>query len=363
MGVFAVLLVAAAAAVVVGLDDARARRRQRPPRLPVLAAAPLADDLGRQVGRRPLARWQGLSSRPFRRRSTFAGGGVVSALRHLRPGGAPGDSACSSSCAVIAVGLANFAATVFRARSPWLVARSRSAGRHGVDGAAVRPPLADRFLGLFDGFWAPYLFAAVIAVAPLVGSAAQLAYGRTDLRRAHKARRRSPLGGSLWTALAAAARSLLWAIGVGPADLTGVVPGGDGTRMPAAVVGSTSRRRARGRWYPTLFLSRDGPVRTGSRPNRTRSAQRRVFSADGRVRGPAAPRTGRRVTPSTSSTSRDRAAVFRRARDRPRRPGLVDDLSRCPRPANLVFYAHAVGASFFERPSGHLVTSPRLPPA
>ena len=122
------------------------------------------------------------------------------------------------SLVVLIVGFANFAATAFRARSKWLA----------VDLTlllvalwAVRrfvAPLA--MVGVFGlpGGWGFALLPAPVAVALLAASAGQLALGRTDIVRAHRA-----LSIVFWalvfSLLVAAAGGLAWVERAGPSDL------------------------------------------------------------------------------------------------------------------------------------------------
>jgi hypothetical protein len=118
---------------------------------------------------------------------------------------------------VLVVGVANFASTAFRARSAWLA----------VDFALLWAALwaARRFLaplvmtGVLDlRGWAEAVALTPLALALLVGSAAQLAIGRTDLRRAHRA-----LSVTFWaivgSLLLVAAGGHLWVERATPADL------------------------------------------------------------------------------------------------------------------------------------------------
>lgn len=124
---------------------------------------------------------------------------------------------------LLAIGLANFNATAFRSRSAWV----------GLDlallllaaWAFVRwvtplyylqiPPLAPPNMG----WWGAVLPMAPVGLALLVASATQVAVGRTDIRRAHRA-----MSLTFWSlvfvALGAAGLRLAWARGATPADLT-----------------------------------------------------------------------------------------------------------------------------------------------
>jgi hypothetical protein len=154
------------------------------------------------------------------------------------------------SMIVLIVGLANFASTAFRARSAWLVVdfalllAAVWAVRHFV------APLA--MIGVIDltSGWGLTFLTAVVAVAILGASAAQLAFGRTDLRRAHRA-----LSVTFWVIvfawLAAAAGRFAWVERATPADLRVpylVRPAPDGRWV--YIEGTTNR----GGWYSPRLL-------------------------------------------------------------------------------------------------------------
>ncbi len=121
------------------------------------------------------------------------------------------------SIVVLIVGSANFAATAFRARSAWLA----------VDLTlllvalwAVRRFVAPLVLvGILSrGSWSPLLLLAPLPGALLLASAGQVAIGRTDLRRAHRA-----LSIGFWAVafslLTAAAGLYAWVERAAPTDL------------------------------------------------------------------------------------------------------------------------------------------------
>ena len=112
---------------------------------------------------------------------------------------------------LIGIGAANFNATAFRSRSPWLA----------VDLAlllfsfwAIRRLVAPLFLFGLMGLKGPLgqlLLLSPLTVALVLANAFQLARGRTDIRRAHRA-----MSIAFWTtiglALAVAGRDLRWVL-------------------------------------------------------------------------------------------------------------------------------------------------------
>ena len=121
---------------------------------------------------------------------------------------------------LLAVGFANFNATAFRSRSAWLA----------VDTVLlllavwaytswVAPLYYLQILGPYrPGWWALLLPLGPVALALVAASVPQVAVGRTDVRRAHRA-----MSVAFWSlvfvALAAAGLRLAWARGATPADL------------------------------------------------------------------------------------------------------------------------------------------------
>jgi hypothetical protein len=119
---------------------------------------------------------------------------------------------------VLAVGLANFNATAYRSRSPWvaldlvlLVAAVWAIRRY------IAPLWLYGVLGKED--WTIALALLPLAIALVGGSVAQVAVGRTDLRRAHGA-----LSFVFWTVigltLAGAAGYWQWIRSAGPPEVT-----------------------------------------------------------------------------------------------------------------------------------------------
>jgi hypothetical protein len=122
---------------------------------------------------------------------------------------------------LMGVGLANFNATAFRSRSAWLVL---DLGLLLLAIWAVRqwvaPLYALQIVWPFLSGQLGFLFlVGPIALALVLASAAQVALGRTDLRRAHRA-----MSVAFWAvvfvSLAGAGLRLTWALGAQPSDLT-----------------------------------------------------------------------------------------------------------------------------------------------
>jgi hypothetical protein len=146
---------------------------------------------------------------------------------------------------LLGIGFANFNATAFRSRSAWVALDL------GLLLLAiwlvwrwVAPLYSLQILGRFPlaGPWAFLVFLGPPAVALVVASAAQVVFGRTDLRRAHRAMSLT-FWGVIFAALAVAGLRLAWARAATPADLEQYV---QGTHDPA------------GRWLYVEGLSRRG---------------------------------------------------------------------------------------------------------
>jgi hypothetical protein len=255
---------------------------------------------------------------------------------------------------------ANFAATAWRSRSPWvaldmglLMAVLWFARRH------VAPLWLYGIMGKDER-------SLLLAVAPLVvglfaGSAAQVAVGRTDVRRAHRA-----LSLVLWTvivvAVAAAGGYWRWVLSAAPADVSVRSVAQD----PAGRWIYFEGEAPRGGWYPYGYLVDSVDGRWAARPNPVTSDGNwhvpvgARFSADGRF--------------------------FAELRVEGRGAGvvLVDLASRPPRLAHVsleaspppdwssqfalsptgdsVFVAHESGASIFGLPSGRRLATTTIAP-
>lgn len=123
--------------------------------------------------------------------------------------------------AVLVIGSVNLLATLYRARNGWL-ALDVALLLAALWGAARYAAPLLLFGAGWRGLWPSLLMLAAMATALLVGSAAQLAYGRTDLRRAHHA-----LSAGFWSVvtvgLLACAGGVAWIEAAGPADVTSML--------------------------------------------------------------------------------------------------------------------------------------------
>jgi hypothetical protein len=259
---------------------------------------------------------------------------------------------------LLAIGLANFNATAFRSRSAWLaldlglLLLALWTTRHWV--------LPLYALGivrrLLFGGWGLMLPVGLVALALVVASAAQVALGRTDLRRAHRA-----MSLVFWTivfvGLAGTGLRLAWARAAGPSDLTVKVASYEPSGRFLYVFGGSHRGGAasflidteESRFVP-LGLDRPwGGVSWGM-----------AFSGDGR--------SGATFAFDADATAIDLADLggdelrFRRV-----------ELEGSPPPSGLtrlalsvsgstVLLTHGHGASLFTVPSGRRVATATIPP-
>jgi hypothetical protein len=281
-------------------------------------------------------------------------------LRAIRDGDAPG-SVFILTAIVLAVGLANLGATVFRSRSPWaaldlllLLATLWATRRY------VAPLWLYGVFGLGAEDWFAALALAPLAVGLLVGSAVQVAVGRTDIRRAHVA-----VSLAFWSVigltLVGTAGYWTWVRAAGPADIDVHAV----TRDPAGLwVYVEGPRRHRGGWYPhgLLIDTRNGryAARPDPRWDRSPVPLGLLFSADGRVA--ALPQSDGRGAA---------LALFDLTGDRPTHTDVALESSPPPTrstafalspSATCVFVAHESGASLFALPSGRRVATTTIAP-
>jgi hypothetical protein len=266
---------------------------------------------------------------------------------------APG-AVCLVVLIVLVVGLANFVSTAFRSRSSWLT----------LDLVlllaafwAIRRYVAPLWLyGILDlGPWVPVLVTLPLVLGLLAGSMVQVAVGRTDLHRSHRA-----LSLVLWSVvaltLATVAGYWQWVRSAGPDEITGHAV----TRDPAgrwAYVEGTGRH---GGWYPHGFLIDTTSGRYVTRPY---PGQERYFpfalsfSADGRFG----------VLPHNGFDGRDaELALFDLTGAAPRVTEVALETGPSPNggaafavspKATSVFVAHESGASLLALPSGRLLAT------
>jgi len=260
---------------------------------------------------------------------------------------------------VLVVGLASFNATAFRSRSPWLVLDMLLllAGLW-----VVRRWVAPLFLyGILaaNTAWSQSLLPLPLAVALLAGSAAQVAVGRTDVRRAHRA-----MSVAFWAVvavtLAAAAGYWHWVRSAGPADVTVHAV----TRDPAGrwIYAEGSGRHSG--WYPHGFLidttSGRYLLRPPPRDDGRYFPSGVLFSADSRFAAlPHSDGSGAAITLFDLTGSPPHAVEVALESSPP--PAWQTEFALSPSAAS-VFVAHESGASLFALPSGRRVATATIPP-
>ena len=260
---------------------------------------------------------------------------------------------------VLAVGLANFGATLFRSRSPWvatdlvlLLAAFWATRRY------VAPLWLFGVLMPWSG-WEVVLALSPLAIGLLAGSMAQVAVGRTDVRRAHGA-----LSVTFWAVvgltLVSAAGYWAWIRSAGPADVNvGALTPGPGGRW--IHVEASAERSG---YYPHGFLIDTTSGRyvrlPGPSLDRSRYPVGLQFSADGRS---AAVFWGGGRGAALS--------LFDLAAPTPRVTEIVLESSPPPTwgsrfalspAAKSVFMVHETGASVFALPSGRRVATTTIEP-
>jgi hypothetical protein len=258
---------------------------------------------------------------------------------------------------VLVVGLANATATVFRSRSPWATLDlALLLASLWVVRRTVAPLWRFGILGRAD--WAVTLGLLLAALGLVAGSVTQVAFGRTDPRRAHRA-----MSLAFWAVvgvtLAAAAGGWYWVRSAGPADLEVTGLASDPAGRFIAVEGSASR----GGFYPyRLLIDTVGGRWVALEPDReeTRSAQGILFSADGRFAAmPGSDGHGARVTLFDLTASPPRARRVSLESSPP--PGWTAAFALSPS-ADTVLMVHESGASIFALPSGRRVATTTIPP-
>ena len=261
---------------------------------------------------------------------------------------------------VVVVGLANFGATAFRSRSTWLaldlvlmLAAIWATRRY------VAPLWFYGIVGAGD--WTLPLALLPLALALVVGSLAQVAVGRTDLRRAHRA-----LSLGFWAVigltLAVAAGYWLWVRSAGPDQVS--VHRRDARCR--GTLGLRRRPRAAERWLPARVPDRhhDRPLpltsRARGRARPLRGVRRAVLG--GR---PVRRAAGRRHAAAPALTLFDLREAAPRvtqvALESSPPPTWKTSFALSPSAAT-VFVAHESGASLFELPSGRRVATTTIPP-
>ncbi len=260
---------------------------------------------------------------------------------------------------VLAVGLANFGATLFRSRSPWvaadlvlLLAAFWATRRY------VAPLWLFGVLRVQSG-WEVVLALAPLAIGFLAGSMAQVAVGRTDVRRAHGA-----LSVAFWAVvgltLLCAAGYWAWIRSAGPADVnvSAVTPGPAGRWIH---VESSAERSG---YYPHGFLIDTTNGRYARLPgpswDRSRYPVGLQFSADGRSAAVLGD-DGRGAALSLYDLSGATPRVTEIALESSPPPTWRTTFALSPA-ASCAFVVHESGASLFALPSGRRVATTTIPP-
>jgi hypothetical protein len=261
----------------------------------------------------------------------------------------------------LGIGFANFNATVLRSRSPWaawdllLLLGGIWASRQ-----YVAPLWRYGILGL-DG-WTAALSLGPLALALLVGSVAQVAVGRTDLRRAHRA-----LSVGFWAVvgltLAGAAGYWHWARSVGPGDLNVHAV----TRDPAGRWAYVEGSGPHSGWYPHGLLIDTASGRYVRRPepdeDRSRYGTGLLFSADGRFGALSRlDRDGRGAALSLFDLTGDAPHVTEVTLESSPPPTWQTSFALSPSGAS-VFMVHESGASLLALPSGHRLATTTIGPS
>jgi hypothetical protein len=258
---------------------------------------------------------------------------------------------------VLVVGVANFNATAFRSRSPWatldlvlLLAALWATRRY------VAPLWLFGILGRDD--WAVTLAFLLPAVGLFLGSLTQVAIGRTDPRRAHRA-----MSLAFWAVvgltLATAAGYWQWIRSAGPADVNVYTVTSDPAGRWIHVEGSASR----GGSYPYGHLIDTVGGRWVPRPEPEIGELPplgMLFSADGRFGVvPRSDGRGTGVVLFDLTASPPRATRVSLESSPP--PGWTTSFALSPS-ADTVFVAHESGASIFALPSGRRVATTTITP-
>jgi len=259
---------------------------------------------------------------------------------------------------VLGLGLANFAATAYRSRSAWLaldlglLAAGIWAARH-----AVAPLWRYRLVGQTE--WSAALSLVPLALAVLLASAVQTAYGRTDVRRAHVS-----MSVVFWAVvglnLAVAAGYWHWVRAAGPPELQVHAL----ARDPAGrfVYVESSARRGGDFPYAHWLDTRTG--RWASRPELSPEELAPpygvLFSSDGRL-AVAPGSDGRGAEVVRFDLTRDPLRATHVSLESSPPPDWRTSFALSPTGATLLM-VHESGASIFELPSGRRVATTTIPP-
>ena len=263
---------------------------------------------------------------------------------------------------VLIVGLANFGSTLFRSRSPWLaldlvllLAATWATWR------CVAPLWFYGILGLRPVFPASTLLLLPLALALLVGSVVQVAVGRTDLHRAHRA-----LSLGFWAVtfgtLVVAAGYWQWVRSTGPDAVSVHAVTRDAAGRWIYVEGSGQHSG----WYPHGFLIDTTTGRYLARPGPDQELAhvgfRMVFSADGRFGAlPGPDRDNRGAALRLFDLTGEAPRLKEVALESSPPPTWKTVFALSPTAASI-FVVHESGASFYELPSGRRIATTTIPP-
>ena len=259
---------------------------------------------------------------------------------------------------VLVVGLANFGATALRSRSPWLaldlvllLAALWAIRQY------VAPLWLYGILGKDD--WTGVLALLPLALGLLAGSLAQVAFGRTDVRRAHRA-----MSLAFWAVvgltLAVPAGYWLWVRSASPAEVSVHAV----TRDPAGRWVYVEGTGPHSGWYPHRFLIDTATGRYLARPGPDGDLERfgrgMLFSADGRF-GALPGAVQRRRRDPALRPPRGTPRVTQVALESSPPPTWTTAFALSPSAAS-VFVVHESGASIYALPSGRRVATTTIPP-
>jgi hypothetical protein len=271
--------------------------------------------------------------------------------------------AFSFTLIVLGVGLANFGATAFRSRSPWLgLDFGLLAAGFWATRRYVAPLWLYGILGKEMEQWSIVLGLLPLALGVLVGSVAQVAVGRTDLRRAHRA-----MSIGLWAVigltLGVAGGYWQWVRSASPADVSVQAAARDPRGRWVYVEGSG----AHSGFYPHGYLIDAASGRYMRRPDHDGEPWRRwgfglFFSADGRFGAvPHFDREDRGAALSLIDLTGETPRLTEVALESSPPPTGRTEFALSPKAASI-FVVHESGASLFELPSGRRMATTTIGP-
>jgi hypothetical protein len=259
---------------------------------------------------------------------------------------------------VLVVGFANFNATAFRSRSPWLALDlALLLAALWTIRQYVAPLWLYGILGKDD--WTGVLALLPLALGLLAGSLAQVAFGRTDVRRAHRA-----MSLAFWAvvglSLAVPTGYWLWVRSASPAEVSVNAV----TRDPAGRWVYVEGTGPHSGWYPHRFLIDTATGRYLARPlpdwDLERFGRGVLFSADGRFGAlPGAFRGGAAIQLLDLREAAPRVTFVALESSPP--PTWITAFALSPSAAS-VFVVHESGASLYALPSGQRMATVTIPP-